>query len=202
MIMFFVTISNGEYQKAAIKLHAGQEIVLASLGVGSVVLAYRQSSRLDISPYHHDSHTIDIALLLIPLPFYFLNNVLSFRAELAHENYLKLVVLVLITVHVVVQTLFIVDGMHRCSMSRRLRFKKPGREMVTFAVILNITSWIFYTFESKAVEEYNHEGTYYGKIVWMIFSHTTLPLMLFFRFHSSVCLADIWKFAYEKAHPD
>lgn len=33
--------------------------------------------------------------------------------------------------------------------------------------------------------------------LWTLLSHLTLPLALFYRFHSSVCLADMWKAAYE-----
>lgn len=32
---------------------------------------------------------------------------------------------------------------------------------------------------------------------WTLLSHMTLPLALFYRFHSSVCLVDIWKGGYE-----
>lgn len=34
--------------------------------------------------------------------------------------------------------------------------------------------------------------------LWTLLSHLTLPLALFYRFHSSVCLADMWKAAYEE----
>lgn len=33
--------------------------------------------------------------------------------------------------------------------------------------------------------------------LWTLLSHLTLPLALFYRFHSSVCLADMWKASYE-----
>ena len=68
------------------------------------------------------------------------------------------------------------------------------------SVLLNITSWIVYTFESKGVESFFSETTYFGDTLWMIISHVTLPLMLFYRFHASVCLADVWKFAYESSN--
>jgi len=65
-------------------------------------------------------------------------------------------------------------------------------------LILNITLWILNTFELKSVDKFHGSPEYYGELNWMIISHTTLPLMLFYRFHSSVCLSDIWKYGYEK----
>jgi hypothetical protein len=77
------------------------------------------------------------------------------------------------------------------------RLKKPGRELITLSLLLNISSWIVYTFESKGVESFlTSESSFFGESLWMIVSHVTLPLMLFYRFHASVCLADVWKEAY------
>lgn len=38
---------------------------------------------------------------------------------------------------------------------------------------------------------------FYGYLVWNILNHMSLPLIMFYRFHASVCLVDIWKHAYE-----
>jgi hypothetical protein len=37
---------------------------------------------------------------------------------------------------------------------------------------------------------------FYGSIVWLLLVNINLPLLLFYRFHSSVCFADIWHVAY------
>lgn len=203
MIIFFITIGAGDaHKQLSIYVHHTQEVLLAGLILVMTILAYRQTCRFDISPYKVASHTMDFVLLLIPIPFFLTNNVLALIAEVAFANWFRVFIMLLIIVQVIYQTFFIVDAMHRCSFSRKLRFKKPGREFVTFLILLNITSWIVYTFETKASEKLHNETSFYGENIWMILSHTTLPLMLFYRFHSSVCLADIWKFAYEKAHPD
>ena len=115
-------------------------------------------------------------------------------------DYFKLLTIALnvaVMIEVLVQTNFIIDGLRRCSESRYLRFKKPGRELVTFAILLNITYWIVATFETKSVEQYKTEIEYYGPLPYMFISHTTLPVMLFYRYHSSVCLAEIWNRAYK-----
>jgi hypothetical protein len=38
---------------------------------------------------------------------------------------------------------------------------------------------------------------FFGVVPWAIILNITLPLVVFYRFHSSVCLADIWCAAYE-----
>lgn len=98
---------------------------------------------------------------------------------------------------VLIQTPFIIDGLRRCSNSKQLRQEKPGRELITFLVVCNVAMWIMETFEIKSQDKQDDRYEVYGKFLWIIFSHMTLPLTMFYRFHSSVCLADIWKSAYE-----
>ena len=40
------------------------------------------------------------------------------------------------------------------------------------------------------------EVDYYGDITWLLLININLPLLLFFRYHSSICLADVWHIAY------
>ena len=41
---------------------------------------------------------------------------------------------------------------------------------------------------------------YYDAGTWAIIQAFTSPLSIFYRFHSSVCLADIWQEAYDDSH--
>lgn len=101
---------------------------------------------------------------------------------------------------VLIQTPFIIDGLRRCSNTKKLRELKPGRELVTFLIVSNVALWITQTFEikSRGLKDFRYE--FYGKFLWTIVGHATMPLMMFYRFHSSVCLVDIWKLAYERGH--
>lgn len=119
-------------------------------------------------------------------------------SEDAVNSIFLIIIYILNIIQVTIQTPFIVDGIRRCSNSKRLRFSKPGKGLITFALILNIAVWIFVTFEIKSVDKYHKMQKFYGKFIWMVILDTCLPLMLFYRFHSSVCLSDIWKHAYEK----
>lgn len=40
---------------------------------------------------------------------------------------------------------------------------------------------------------------FYGFTLWKILNHISMPLIMFYRFHSSVCLVDIWRHSYEPA---
>ena len=174
-------------------------------------LAYRKLRQLDIVGAEHldnSSTAMDDLLVLLPIPFFMIHYILTILALLdANSNpdqeisaYIILLIIINIftVLQVLIQSPIIVDGIRRCSNSQKARFRKPGRELVTFALIINITFWILTTFERKSVDTYLGLQEYYGKMTWMVISHTTLPVILFYRFHSSVCLSDIWKYAYEK----
>ncbi|XP_042899894.1 proton channel OtopLc isoform X2 [Parasteatoda tepidariorum] len=196
VIVFFVAMSTKGYQSKAVIIHTCQEGVLTIIGLITVIISSYQIRKLDRS--EHPITFLDDVLLFVPLPFFFVHGIMSIMSEIDNENYSRLALHILVTIQVVVQTPFIIDGLRRCSNSQVLRYKKPGREVITFMIILNLTVWIVNTFELKSVEQYHGQGEYFGELVWLFIGHTSLPLMLFYRFHSSVCLADMWKSAYEK----
>nr|CDS26169.1 otopetrin [Hymenolepis microstoma] len=73
---------------------------------------------------------------------------------------------------------------------------KPGRSLITFLLILNLAMWVASTFGLKHAEKYEIHRTHYSDIAWKIITYLSLPLIIFFRFHSTICLADIWLNAY------
>ena len=204
--MFFTTIHDPMHNELGIAIYSIQiGVVIIILSI-VIMFAYKQIQKLDIVHREHldnSSTAMDDLLVLVPIPFYLLHYILSIAAvaeKPSINNYFLIVIYLLNIFQVVIQSPFIVDGIRRCSNSKQLRFKKPGRELVTFALILNVTLWILNTFELKSVDKYQNMASLYGKMTWMVISHTTVPVMLFYRYHSSVCLSDIWKYAYEKDH--
>ncbi|KAL1438172.1 hypothetical protein MTO96_048261 [Rhipicephalus appendiculatus] len=190
MIIFYVALLEDRYSETGVAVYLGQEAVLLALAFAACLLAYGRVATLDVNG--HPITMLDDFLLCIPIPFYFAHATLVAIAELeVGGSYLRL------TLQVVTQTPLIIDALRRCSNSPTLRYKKPGREIVSFLIVVNITMWIVYTFESKAVGKLFTGTRYFGLQSWVFVEHTTVPLMLFYRFHSSVCLADVWKSAYE-----
>lgn len=197
VIIFFVSIYSDGFWSTAKAIHTTQDAALTSLTLIAVIVAYRQISKLDFNS--HPITFLDDILLFLPIPFFFVNCILSFVAEFYSRDYLRMSMHLLIMIQVIIQTPFIVDGLRRCSNTQSLRYKKPGREVLTFLIICNLTMWIASTFESRSVDPFYNQGRFYGELKWLLIGHATLPLMLFYRFHSSVCLVDIWKSGYEKS---
>ena len=91
----------------------------------------------------------------------------------------------------------IVDGLRRCSDTRDNQDLKPGRNLVTFLILANLTMWLWGTAESKTLGYDIARKKFYGKEFWTLLSHLSIPLTIFYRFHASVALADIWASAYQ-----
>uniref|UniRef100_A0A8R1DM71 Uncharacterized protein n=2 Tax=Caenorhabditis japonica TaxID=281687 RepID=A0A8R1DM71_CAEJA len=102
-------------------------------------------------------------------------------------------VFVIRMIQVVVQAAFILTTSRLRCMTKYSIKHKPGKEIITFLLVSNVTLFVFHTFEgmkssfgfsSKAATEYNY-------IIYAVG-----PLLVFYRFHSSACLAEIWKHTY------
>nr|XP_054930120.1 proton channel OtopLc-like [Dermacentor andersoni] len=172
-----------------------QDTGLIVVSLLAVVWGYVEISKLDFNV--HPITLLDDVLLYVPLPFYFVYYIMSVTADVWHWNFTSVVSHLLTVAQVVLQTIFLSDGLRRCSNARRHRFTKPGREMVTFLIICNVTIWVTNTFNMEKYHLNQYVRLCFGDDAWVMVKHATFPLMLFYRFHASVCLADIWKSAYE-----
>ncbi|XP_047989046.1 proton channel OtopLc-like [Leguminivora glycinivorella] len=161
----------------------------------AAIFAYFQTRKLDIN--EHPISLLDDILLFICIPAFFLETVLSLVATITLLNVVKTVDLILMMIQVVLQTALLVDGLRRCSNSRKLRRTKPGRELLMFLIIANVGMWLLNTFSYKSPESLDERYAYYGKVTWTILGHISLPLIMFYRFHSSVCFVDMWDSAYK-----
>ena len=116
--------------------------------------------------------------------------------QLGHVSVLSLCSSLMALIQASVQTIFVLDGLRRCAASDDHVFQKPGRALVTFLLLCNLSLWIVNIFEVKKVETSSLHVAYYGYLPWSIISHICVPLMIFFRFHSSICMSEIWIYAY------
>ena len=53
-----------------------------------------------------------------------------------------------------------------------------------------------YTFEIQKAKASIIEAEFYGFLSWVIIQRVTLPMAVFFRFHSSVVSIELWKEVY------
>ncbi|XP_046624717.1 proton channel OtopLc-like isoform X1 [Neodiprion virginianus] len=194
IILFFVAFSDSQYIQVGKTINSVTELVLLSIMTVTALLAYHQIKQLDVN--HHPVSLLDDILLFIAVPAFFLYALFSIVPAVQKQDWLKICTLIIGMIQIMIQTPLIIDGLRRCSNAKKLRSKRPGRELITFLIICNVALWIIETFEIKSTSKQDDRYDFYGLTLWTILKHMTIPLTMFYRFHSSVCLADIWKSAY------
>lgn len=96
-----------------------------------------------------------------------------------------------------VQTLFILNACWRRCRGQEQNRTKPGREIVTFLLVANMSMWFINTLiKGRAGFRPSHLSLY-GEWAWTVITHVSMPLAIFYRFHSTICLFEIWKSAYK-----
>ncbi|XP_077518918.1 proton channel OtopLc-like isoform X2 [Amblyomma americanum] len=195
VIIFFVVLQGENFKLVGGTIYNCQEGILTTLGLLASIVAYYKVVQLDQNA--HPVTFLDNFLLFIPLPFFFIHAILCIMAELHLSDTFRIVLRVVSLLQIIIQTPVLVDGLRRCSNSHVLRYRKPGREIITFLLILNVTQWVVFTVQQKHIDDLIAAKVVYGNL-WSFIGHATIPLMLFYRFHSAVCLADIWQAAYHK----
>ena len=161
---------------------------------------------LDVNP--NPISQLDDMLLIICLPSFFLFSTLQFIVVFSsikevQEKEILVAALAISKVcfyliQVLIQTPLIIDGLRRCSNSLAFQEKKVGRNTLMFLIVANLAIYIMDTILLKG-NIYKAEQDFYSLQGWTILSHITLPLCIFYRFHSAVALADIWSSAYKPA---
>lgn len=159
------------------------------------ILAYIQTSKLDIVT--HTVSYLDDVLLFIAVPAFMAHTIFTLIPAIKNQTFLVIIAVIIELTQILIQTPWLIDGLRRCANTPENLRKKPGRALVTFMIGANITLWMFSTFSVKNVPSIDERYDFYGDITWTILSHITTPLIMFYRFHSSVCLVDIWKNSYE-----
>uniref|UniRef100_A0A914WUL0 Uncharacterized protein n=1 Tax=Plectus sambesii TaxID=2011161 RepID=A0A914WUL0_9BILA len=96
-------------------------------------------------------------------------------------------------VQVLLQSLLILFCTKLVATGRNLE-DKPGKQFVTFLLVANVALFVLHTYETQrgTVDGVSFHGSGSNLVVLKAVN----PLVIFFRFHSSVCLAHLWKHAY------
>uniref|UniRef100_A0A6A7FUR1 Otopetrin-2 isoform X2 n=1 Tax=Hirondellea gigas TaxID=1518452 RepID=A0A6A7FUR1_9CRUS len=196
IILFFIFTSSQNNVALGLYVNGYSEMLLLIVMAIAGTFAYNSVRTLDVIKSHISS--VDDILLIICLPCILLYAFFSMVPAVLHGNILFVSVNIMQVIQATMQTVLIGDGLRRCANSSKAQQKKPGREVITFLVVANVAMWLLETFEIKSDAGNADKYEFYGKNLWTMLSHLTLPLALFYRFHSSVCLADMWKTAYEE----
>lgn len=96
-----------------------------------------------------------------------------------------------------IQTIFVLDAWwRRCRSIEQVKYK-PGREIITFLIVANMALWAINTLEKNRAEFRPSHLDFFGDWAWTIITHISMPLAIFYRFHSTICLFEVWKTAYK-----
>lgn len=123
------------------------ELVVMVIMIFAVVVAYIQTSSLDVN--HHPMSMLDDVLLFIAIPAFFLETIFRFVPAIYNTSILNMFIILTQLIQILLQTPFIIDGLRRCSNAEHLRKQKPGRELIMFLTIANVSLWVFLTFSVK-----------------------------------------------------
>uniref|UniRef100_A0AAG5DIX0 Otopetrin n=1 Tax=Anopheles atroparvus TaxID=41427 RepID=A0AAG5DIX0_ANOAO len=195
IILFHIAARDDDYRDTGILLDGIFEVTVLGIMILATIVAYVQTSKLDINP--HPISRLDDVLLFIAIPAFFSETLFSMIPAFENSSILNGFIVFTQITQVLLQTPWICDALRRCSNTEELQKKKPGKELVTFMTIANVSLWIYYTFAVKTGDFGDERYDYYGDVLWSILNHLSLPLIMFYRFHSSVCLVDIWRHSYE-----
>ncbi|KAJ8922686.1 hypothetical protein NQ315_007718 [Exocentrus adspersus] len=95
------------------------------------------------------------------------------------------------------QTVLVLDAWRRrCCTAEQMR-KKPGRQLITFLLVINISLWIVNRLKNNRSVSHPNQMDFYGILSWNIITHVSMPLVVSYRFQSTVCFYEIWKHVYK-----
>ncbi|XP_041358724.1 proton channel OtopLc-like isoform X2 [Gigantopelta aegis] len=114
------------------------------------------------------------------------------------SSILSLVVICVALIQTTMQAIFILDGLCRCAENDTQVERKPGRSLVTFMLVCNLALWVVSMFEIKKTMVVPFHERFYGILSWNVMLHTCVPLFIYFRFHSAICLSKMWYQCYQK----
>ncbi|KAK4468600.1 hypothetical protein MN116_007791 [Schistosoma mekongi] len=130
------------------------------------------------------------------LKFHRLKHGENFEYNLLTIGLIALLYLIKCTLEIcqaLLQFFFIVETSRRkvcCINQARI---KPGRSIIVFLLICNLALWLINTFEVRSAEtQLPLYRQYFGVRTWSVITYCFIPLIIFFRFHSTVCLAELW----------
>ncbi|XP_076362773.1 proton channel OtopLc-like isoform X2 [Tachypleus tridentatus] len=201
LIVFFVLVYNEEYKMLAIILGDVSHCVLLVLGIFAIIVGFIQIRPLR---YFSDREREQFSSMLLGIAgfglfLYAIFGIMagSLSSVSSVSSLLVLINSCLTLVQVITQSLFISDVVCRSTYLPEHNKQKPGKQVVTFLMISNITFWIVYTFQMQKVEANPVELNFFGMWGWTIIVRITLPLAIFYRFHSAVTFAEVWKNSYK-----
>ncbi|XP_049958174.1 proton channel OtopLc-like [Schistocerca serialis cubense] len=205
LILFFVLHKDDDYREAAEQQVTISEIslyVICSVATIICMLQLRELRYYRTLPGHHGGSGLglDNTLLLIAQSGMFLYCTFSVVGCAFESSPLRLATEVAGLFQTVLQTVCVLDGSRRRCRSGDQARRKPGRELLTFLLVANAAMWLVNVLHKGHAEFRPQHLSFFGIWAWAIITHVSMPLAIFYRFHSTICIFEVWKSAYKVKH--
>ncbi|CAL1539305.1 unnamed protein product [Lymnaea stagnalis] len=210
LICYYVLASSEEHRTAAIVLsHISEDIIyvlalaatsVAAFHMRQMHFSFAREARIeeilityfvDLRDFFYSAGLLIYGMFSIVASLFYLDTL---------EGGLTILTNLLMMIQSSTQATFTLAAL-RASASHRSQIEdKPGKQYVTFLLIANFALWAINTFETQRMEHNVVQVQFYGSTAWAIFSHISVPLGIYFRFHSTVSLSNVWKKAWKHKH--
>ncbi|BFZ21294.1 hypothetical protein BsWGS_24333 [Bradybaena similaris] len=200
IIAFYMLISKEESKLSGIILtHLSETAIYTVTLIALFLAAYRMKTLT-----FHNQHEADLEDILILisytglLAFIIFSLVASMLSKPDTRSGMTILSNIVMLIQSTVQTIFMLAGDRMSASTELQERKKPGREFITFLLVSNFAMWAINTFETQTPQHNPIQVEFYGVEAWAIFTHISVPLGIYYRFHSTVCFSNIWKNAWKK----
>ncbi|XP_058063540.1 proton channel OtopLc-like [Anopheles bellator] len=210
LIMYFVLRreQHPELRELALLEVVLYEVALYAVTLGCVARAMVAMRDLKVvGSGRHRPLPLDCLLLLVTQTGIYVYGIFSIIGTCLVEgrrptHHWAIVSEVLALAQTSLQTMFVLSSWwRRCKGARQNRIK-PGRETVTFLLVANLAAWLVNSLVKSNASFRPLVMHFYGAGAWAIIAHVSMPLAIFYRFHSTICLFEIWKNSYKARYAD
>ncbi|XP_038105005.1 proton channel OtopLc isoform X1 [Culex quinquefasciatus] len=204
LIMYFVLNKEVPYRRIATMEVTISEIILYSLTGAAVVWAIHRMRDLKFSQKKGDAGiSLDCTLLVLAQVGIYIYSMFSIIGTFfsigstASATVYSVYAEIFSLIQTSLQTLFIMNAWWRRCKGAQQNRTKPGRELITFLLIANMAMWFINTLIKTNASFRPTLIDFYGPWAWTIITHVSMPMAIFYRFHSTICLFEIWKNTYK-----
>lgn len=202
LIMYFVLVDKKAYAPIAIMEIEVTEIGMYCLTIVALVAAMVKMRDLKyIRKQGEEGMNMDCTLLAVAQSGIYIYSTFSIIGHLfsmdTRGSMIGLVSEFVGIFQTSLQTLFIFNSWWRRCKGAHQNRKKPGRQIITFLLVSNMAMWIISTLAKNQAGFRPTHMRFFGLWAWTIITHVSMPLAIFYRFHSTICLFEIWKTVYK-----
>ncbi len=190
---------------AAITLFTAVELFLLIVSLSTALYALVKMSHLERvkTSKNNQKNSHDMILLAVTLAgvlvydaFYMIDATTSLDWRDTLWNITRFFRSLADIIQSLVQVWLVLVGSTRHAISRENLKEKPGRGAIMARLIINLVMWGHNSFLGRKSSTFSGFYQVYDLNKFMPIINICFPLIIFYRFHSSACLAEIWKHSY------